>query len=557
MATDRGPLSANVFLQAIANEQYANKIAALSQQLHSVTHVVQNLNELSDIEIPFDSVAGMLLTYVNGTAVLPEQNVTVEYLRTDQRLKIPVAIGMSVTHGTLGRCGRNQTLYERYHKLATLQFAAIREFVDENLTAAQVRTIVDGIALPEENARLRKTSWFNPNWYITDDQPDCTPAQGAAIMGIVSHRLQFNCDIRDSGYLNEAESVVNDDAWRTVNTVARDRIENKLQAFSLQSIAAMNLVSVASNALAAWIRAYGLGAGIIPTLTSRCVSELAYTTVMPGNDDKTKVIDFERKCDLPLASISLNVIAMFGLFHLNKDHTYRTGDSNMERIGASYLNTLRTGTNAALIESMLAAKEAFVRTCAHPFGLAQTYWLAQVMHRYSLLMSPLMIRFDVTPPPVQRLMIVNAAAKEWDGLPAGRTLTAMFRDDFDLIRSEVIRVKAQPPSYSGLYALYGDNAQLKLDAPVEEAISALMPAVYGYVMVTHVNERNERDGLALALSLKNVERDAKGLVGSWRNAWEKYINDIDTHGLHEFIRQLAETMGRPIPGAGPYGGVSA
>lgn len=547
----------NIFQQAITNEQYANRVAALSQQLKSVTHVVQNLTELSDVEIPFNSVAGMLLTYVNGTAVLPEQNVTVEYLKADQRLKIPVAVGMSVIPNSVGRCGRNQTLYERYHKIATLSFTQIRSFVDDNLTAAQVRTFIDDLQMPLENQQTRKTSWFSTTWYTAGSNQECTPAQGAAIMGIVSHRLQFNCDLRDSGYLNTSDAVVDDKSWRSVSTTPRERIENKLQPFTLQAIAAMNLVSVASNAIAAWARAYGVGAGILPDMNSRCVSELAFTTVIPSNDDKTKIIDYEQNCSVPLASVSLNIIAMFGLFHLNKDHTYRTGDSNMERIGASYVNTLRTGTNSAMIESMLAAKEAIVRTCAHPFGLSQTYWLAQVMHRYSLLMSPLMVRFDVTPPPVQRLMIVHAAAKEWDGLPAGRTLTAMFRDDFELIRSEVIRVKAQPPSYSGLYSLYGDAAQLKLDEPVEEAIAALMPAVYGYVMVTHVNERNERDGLALALSLKNVERDAKGLVGSWRNAWEKYINDIDTHGLHEFIRQLAETMGRPAPGAGPFAGASA
>lgn len=107
-----------------------------------------------------------------------------------------------------------------------------------------------------------------------------------------------------------------------------------------------------------------------------------------------------------------NILSMFGLFHLSKDHTFRKGNTNMHKIGNSYVKMLRVGTNQATVDSMLANKEIIVRIAPHPFGLAQTYWLAHAMHCYGFLYTTLATRINSFPPPVKRLMLVDAAVSE-------------------------------------------------------------------------------------------------------------------------------------------------
>lgn len=84
-------------------------------------------------------------------------------------------------------------------------------------------------------------------------------------------------------------------------------------------------------------------------------------------------------------------------------------------------------------------------------------------------------------------------------------------------------MKANAPAYSELHELYDIQQQVVLTKAVTEEISSMMPIVKGYAMATRVKGQNEKDGLGLVLSMKNV--GPKKIVSFSRKAWEKSLLD--------------------------------
>lgn len=534
-----GMTVAEFFEAAIANEDIRQRAITLRQHVERVSQSVPEHIELQDVDVSAASLQALVLTHINGSAKLPEQQVIVEYLKRDQRLMIPSALGMSIHEEAIGRCQGVALLRERYLKLQSRTYAQLCTFITGNATPIQIREAVDNLELPVQ--RMRKVDWLSPEWFVRPDGRLDEPSRATSVFAFISQRLQFNCDIRDFGFLLTPLGSTTDGAFLSVSGVTEARLSFGLQAFTHQSIAALNYVPVGSYGLTAWARAYGVSIGLLPDVASRTVPEYSFTASQPPAASLTAIVDYQKSFERNMPTVCLNIIAMFGLLHLNKDHTYKTDDIAMERIGASYMNTLRTGVEENITDEMSRNKESVLRTCAHPFGLGQTYWLAQAMAKYNLLMAPLAIRSDICPPPVQRLMIVEAAASEWNGLPVGRQISGLYYNELEIIRQEILRVRQCPPAFSNLHNLYGCPQQDEIGAEAEVAIKTLMPAVFGYVNVTHVSERNERDGLAHAQSLKNVERESKGMVIAWKTAWEKYLMDLDKQGLQEFVIQIAST----------------
>ncbi|KAF5197140.1 hypothetical protein FRX31_013272 [Thalictrum thalictroides] len=172
----------------------------------------------------------------------------------------------------------------------------------------------------------------------------------------------------------------------------------------------------------------------------------------------------------------------------------------MERIGKSYVNTLRTLPNSGFIEGILNNLEPIVRTAPHPLGLAQCYYVAQVMSIHGQLTQPLQIRIRTCPPPVQRVFIVRSAANEWTGLPAGAYLNVMYKSFLEQIDREIARIELEPLAYSSLHNYYDIPKQKEMNARTIKTLTAVLPAVYGYAMAQHSNEKTGRDGIALALN---------------------------------------------------------
>ncbi|MCD7449129.1 hypothetical protein HAX54_049491 [Datura stramonium] len=224
---------------------------------------------------------------------------------------------------------------------------------------------------------------------------------------------------------------------------------------------------------------------------------------------------------------------MFGLFHLEKNETFRTGDPNIVRIGKSYLSTLMTMVDQPVIEELYNNQEVACRTAAHPFGLGQTYWLARALNRFGGLASPLAVRLDVTPPLVQRLMIVEAATDEWTVVPVGARLNALFAEQLDKIANEIKAIKAVPPAYSELYALYGFTEMRTVSKEAKKAANSLMPIICRYAHAMHTDEQQRKDDLALTLSFTNIERDFR----------QDYLNSVDEKGLEDFIARADKLSG--------------
>lgn len=302
---------------------------------------------------------------------------------------------------------------------------------------------------------------------------ETTEADSDETFSILSKILQFNCDIRDFGYLLTEDATVTDTAWsNNVENVPLVRLQNKLKPYTMQMIAALNHGSAGNNPLGGWIRAYGLGIGIYPARGSVFKVEAVYTTRMPSTDDETAVLAFEQSYGEILMSLCLNILAVFGLLHLSKDKTYVRGDENMNRIGNSYLESLKIPDTVNMM--MTKHKECLLRIAPHPFGLAQTYWLAKVMFKHQLLMPSLADRFNhATPPPVQRIMVILEAAREWENMPAGKDVLEMFSDKLARLRTWEIAIKEAPPRFSDLYRFYGCEEKMEISGEIRDDVQAL------------------------------------------------------------------------------------
>ncbi|KAF5197141.1 hypothetical protein FRX31_013273 [Thalictrum thalictroides] len=137
------------------------------------------------------------------------------------------------------------------------------------------------------------------------------------------------------------------------------------------------------------------------------------------------------------------------------------------------------------------------------------------MSIHGQLTQPLQIRIRTCPPPVQRVFIVRSATNEWTGLPAGAYLNVMYKSFLEQIDREIARIELEPPAYSSLHNYYDIPKQKEMDARTIKALTAVLPAVYGYAMAQHSDEKTGRDGIALALSLTNLARDQRALAGTY------------------------------------------
>lgn len=503
---------------------------------------------LENVEPNQNVIEAVLLMNANGSTELEAQSVTVEYLRNDQKLVLPAALGM---HWAIGDAPNawvqtNTTLRARYCKAASMTYAQIRALFTNDATMASLQEAIDNMPnVPRQN---RATNWLEETFFV---QPDGTiDQQHVMYMTVLSQALQFNCDIRDFGFLNTDEGSVADDAWKTADAVPKDRLRQHLQHHTVLSIAALNLPNVNSSALAAFARGYGVALGVMPARTSLTQVEYKFTNRVPTTAHSTTIANYYKAHETGLFALSANLIAMFGLFHLNKDHTFKTGDANMNRIGTSYLTALRTIEGYDSHGPLENQKEALVRTAAHPFGLAQTYWLAQAMFHHKLLAKPLMVRHSTLPPTVQRISVAFVGMSEWLTMPVGKHMQEAYMDEYIAIEAAVANAKECPPAFSDLYRMYGCDRKSVFHADVKTAVDAVMPAVYGYVMAVHVEDGVRREGLGHSMALNNVARDMGALTKLWTSAWEKYFGRIDGQGLEEFAAAISSIRRRAAPAAG-------
>lgn len=494
---------------------------------------------LQGFEATPEQMVWLIASEINGSNDLPVQDVQVQYLADDQQMVLPAALGMKPHEipNAPDWVATNQTLNERFWRLSMLSYEQMKAIVGASTTGAIIRQVVGQLPIRPLADRIATNipQWRDPAfWTGADGEPD--PARHI-VFGNLSAGCQFNCDFRDMGYFYRPDTTCTDTAWTTVHEVDISRLRSKLMPYSVDMIAALNMPAVSQYALGAYVRAYGVSMGVLPAKGSKCTPEYRFVLRQPEVAHLTSVQNAAHRISTRPHTLSANILAIFGLLHLNKDHTYRTGDANFTRIGKSYIETLRTMVFEDTLALMHQNDEIVLRTAPHPFGMAQTYFVARLMGHTETLAKPLSKRVDACPPPVQRVMIVQAAMDEWCTTPGGNALSLAFGNTRQLVAAEADKIKLSPPDYSDLHLLYGIEAKQVVDPQVMRLVNIVMPCIYGYIMVVHHQSAENRDGLGYALSLKNVERDMKGVAQIWQSAWEKHITHMESGDLVAFANQ--------------------
>ncbi|RHN66665.1 hypothetical protein MtrunA17_Chr3g0093781 [Medicago truncatula] len=433
--------------------------------------------------------------------------VEVEYLNSDQWLMIPSGLGINPVTPAIVRVNPRPELITRYWQITRMPYDRMKELMQQNTSAATVCA---------EIARFDSTpgTTLFADWGIGPAVGEADPKSVVDnVYMFVSKNAEMNFDVRDMGILNADNMSVTDVAWRNLNDVDMDRVSLKINEYSMQQLAALNLVPCAGSKLAAWTRAYGVGCGIMPHPTSRMMKEYCWTDSFAKQENVRACLAWEKEmCSgKPTNMICLNIIGLFGLFHLNKDHTFCNNDPIMNRICTSWLNTLDSITTKTMQNEILKQKEALCRIAAHPFGLAQTYWLAQVLGRTNMLASKLALTIDASPPPVQRFLVFEATFSDWGKLATGKEVNYFYKERIELILEGVDLVRKCPPAYSELYKLYGLDEKNDLRKEITEALWTMMPLVFGYARSKHGDK-----GIIHGLKMEYGEV----IINWWTNKWD-------------------------------------
>ncbi|KAJ0447844.1 hypothetical protein HanRHA438_Chr17g0816841 [Helianthus annuus] len=377
-------------------------------------------------DFDYNGLMGLIFTSINGQSDIKDQTVRVEFLTSAQQLRLPLGLGINLEHEDWSLVPLDATVVNRYRRAYTQSYEQIWTFIEQAGSVRAKRATFDALPLPAADFEF-------PNWddrdfwtYGENGRDDAHVAN--TVIGLFCRLIGLNFDVRDFGFLASRRATVRvtDTQWAGEYENMNDRFINQLHPDTLSSIDGLNYAAVDQWDIGAWVRAYGVGCGVLPHEDTQLNKEWVYVRDVPDTATLNSVMAAQQRLGDKTKSFCLNILAMFGLFHLAKNHTFKKGDANMERIGITYINSLRTMVPPNIIEELKGNQEAGVCTAARPFGLAQTYWLVQALHNRLGLAVPLSLMLGVTPPPVQRLMIVDAAQKEWQNLPISRVLNDLF-----------------------------------------------------------------------------------------------------------------------------------
>lgn len=379
-----------------------------------------------------------------------------------------------------------------------------------------------------------------------------TPAEIDTLIGDVSARYELNIDARDLGKMRFCD----DDAWEGDTVAAAPR--GDFAPYTMLALGALNLAAVGNRPLAAMVRAYGVAFGLTPSSNSRLIVEYQFTLSRPTAEASAAVAQHMMAyvSTADLVQICAQILAIFGLQHLHKNHTFITGDAHMARTNDAYVASIRTVTDDMTRNEINQYREIYMRTAPHPFGLGQTYWFAQRLARAKCLALALDVRRDIAPPALQRASIVYAACREWAALPVGNMLNAQYDWAVSAVRNFIQSVGTGQPLYSELSRYYSDTARKEVPPEVTFAVDALLPFVYGFALVYHVSATGEKDGLALALSLQNVKRDYSAIATLLQDLWTAYRDAAMEMGLDNYIARAAQ-LAAQVQAVGAGGNANA
>ncbi|KAJ6732618.1 hypothetical protein OIU79_003660 [Salix purpurea] len=128
-------LVVRIINDAATREKISNIIARSNPAIAPI----EDLSILENSELQYGDLTHLLTLAVNGNVTMKEQKVVVEYLRNNQHLLIPAALGMSITG--VGRCATNTVLLDRYMRATTMMYADIRSLTIPLSSLEEVRGV--------------------------------------------------------------------------------------------------------------------------------------------------------------------------------------------------------------------------------------------------------------------------------------------------------------------------------------------------------------------------------------------------------------------------------
>lgn len=217
-------------------------------------------NELCDREYDWEIMeAALHLTSINARGELKDQNGRVEYLKSHQWLIIPSGLGINPVTPLTGRSSPQSDLITNYWQMTRMSYDRMKELMQQNTPAAEIATLDS----------TPGTSLF-ADWGVGPAGGVADPKTVVNVYMFVSEKAQMNFDVRDMGIFNVLDNMsVTNVAWKNLNDVTRDRLGLKINEYTMQQLAGLNLVPCSGSSLAAWTRSYGVGCGIMSHPTSK------------------------------------------------------------------------------------------------------------------------------------------------------------------------------------------------------------------------------------------------------------------------------------------------
>jgi hypothetical protein len=370
------------------------------------------------------------------------------------------------------------------------------------------------------------------------------------VMPRLAMAFQLNIDPRDAGALGRAQMRFADAECHDVPPLARFRV--KLHAYTIASVAALNLAAVGGVAPLAVARAHGLAAGMLPVLDSAHGQEYSFVHHRGRHADMTTCSAYIDDDPEGAFRASMSIHAIFGGLHLSANHTYKAGDANLVRRGEAWLKSLRTVVPDVFVQAMHNAQEATLRTCSHPFGLASTYAVLRWGAQHNRIAEATAVRVNVLPPPAQRLAMLNATMVKIAQLPIGSEVVEAYQQQVAVVRQALTDALQSPHRYSALCRMYGELEIRAIPQAAADAMGMLAPMCAGFAKAFFTSGGNggRASGIGLAQSLRNIIRDDEAVVQLWSTAFERYGEDAAAQGIRGLLPRKAE----PAAAAAPEGG---
>jgi len=487
----------------------------------------------TSLQLKQEDVMDLLTIHMNGHRELSTIGPSYGFIPEDKKLKIP---SLLATEGPMAEDWVRYGLCYCLRDEVVGFYGVIAGAKDEAERATTIGKIVE--FLTERATQVKAATDYPPpemfglgqgaQWDERVVDVDGSEGFMETLLEYLAIMFGLNAHPRDIGMMPSL--WFRDEECQQVPTM--ERFSMKLRPYTQQCMAAFNLKAVDELPRAAAMRAECVAMGMVPgppayqdregkvhPSGTALLPEYVFSTGSPDIAHMKVMTEYAAKDteETSFATIHANIAACFGILHLAADHTFKPSDKGLTRKAKAFLECLRTIMPEEDMTELLTHAEVYQRTAPHPFGLASTWYLMQSLDAGddSHAAEPLAKRKLVFPPTASRLAMVYASILEWNQFPGLAIVNEYNRVHVDVLARESDRVRQFTPAFSALHKYYGIAKRHVLSDRAEQTIAMYSPMAAGYAISVHRDADQVGEGLALAQSLKNIQRDARTLVEAY------------------------------------------